>query len=183
MLKYWRSMRRSRRWITLAAVAAAVLLLLNWAAREAEFHAGPNAELFIAVESYCRCFGRMPSSSADLQSTGYLRPTGPADNGLRLHISKDPSVPPSATVNVAVSNRVIRDMSDIAFAWGVTPSDLALRNGCLYYRANGKEAILVTYGKFWASDWDRVQTRKLYEAMLAARSTPAQSLPTDAREK
>jgi len=140
-----------------------------------------NHELVHAVWDFCRCFGRMPDSFSELVAAGYLRPVK-LDNEIlyQRFSSRDPSVPPTSAKAVSSSHRYIRDTSRIEFAWGITPDDLVLRNGRVYYRNEpAREALLARSKTPWTGKLARDRSLMLYKAILegAARRS-AQSAPT-----
>jgi len=179
-----RRFRIGPRGVVICLGGLAGFLLVYTAAYElarAQRATAENFELCLAVHHFALYFGRMPESFEELVAQGYLCPVEEGGrHAYRLCLSGDSSAPPVTGTSVRASPLKIYDTSSIEFAWGVTPEDLVLRSGRVYYRNEpGKEAILARSKTFWISQLERDRSLRLYKAMLegAARRS-AQSAPT-----
>jgi hypothetical protein len=163
-----------RRRTTKRLLVASIIILaaLSWAAGAWHAYAlkmtKNDIELFLAVEDYCRYFGRMPAHFDDLVSTGYLeRVEGSDGSGFRRYWIVGSAAPPISSSKKTRSDVLITNPTHVSFAWGLTASDLRRQGGRLYYGHKPGEARLVRWGMPWITDLERKWSIELFDAMLA----------------
>jgi len=139
-------------------------------------------EMVVAVEAFARCYGRMPSAFGELVEKGYIRAVqeGPR-RGYRVCLPEDPSVPPISAKRLMVLDHLVQNPFRLQFAWGVTPEQLVLRGGRVYWRDQAEKEAILCWPKAFSGgigDRERNRTLYLYMAMLeGAKRRASQSVP------
>jgi hypothetical protein len=131
-------------------------------------------ELVIAVGSYCRWFGHMPTSLGELVDLGYLRPAAESgERGFHRCGRRNSYAPPAGTQDVEVMPVFIPEPLGLSFAWGIHPDEVTIQNERLYRVGTQNEALLVINEGWGTRQWSRDRSLWLYESMRREKPAPA----------